>query len=609
MTASSMANPLAGNPLRTREDVEHAATDLFTPLLPHFSEGGARVKLGSAGVWFSDGAEELEGFARPLWGIVPLVMGGGRFEHWDLYRRGIASGTDPEHPEFWGWAERDQRMVEMAAIGFALAFVPQHIWDPLPPRVQDSLVTWLDRINQFPPFLNNWQFFRVLVNLGLHRVGRPFDETANRESIGLLESYYQDDGWYHDGPTDHADYYVAWALHVYGLLYAAARDSDPELAARYRERARLFARDFQHWFDPRGAAIPFGRSLTYRFAQGSFWGALVLAGEEALPWGRIKGLYLRHLREWATHPISDRDGVLSIGYGYGNLLMHEPYNSSGSPYWAMKFFLALAAPADHPFWRAEEEPLGPLAEPSTQRCAGMIISRTETQAVALSGGQTETLYSNGPAKYAKFAYSSLFGFSVAVHETRRHHGCHDSMLSLREASGSWRIREESEERLIEEGLIFARWRPWPDVTVETVLTGSAPWHLRLHRIRTSRKLWSAEAGFALAWDGVEPGGSGFEKLGDLSSPLARSPYGVSGVRDLRGERSGAVQPALPNTNLIARRTVIPVLYARHEAGTHLLCCAVMAADASEAPDWNQPPQLPDGAWALLERMEGSDDAR
>ena len=609
MRAASLANPLANNPLRTREDVERAAIDLFTPLLPFFSQGGARVKLGSSGVWFSGVAEELEGFARPLWGVVPLVMGGGRFEHWDLYRRGIASGTDPEHPEFWGWAERDQRMVEMAAIGFALAFVPQHVWDPLPTRIQDNLVTWLDRINQFPPYPNNWQFFRVMVNLGLARVGRPFDDKANRESIDLLESYYQGDGWYHDGPTGHADYYIAWAMHVYGLLYAAARDGDPELAASYRERARLFARDFQHWFDPRGAAVPFGRSLTYRFAQGSFWGALVLADEEALPWGRIKGLYLRHLREWATRPISDRDGVLSIGYGYANLLIAESYSSSGSPYWAMKFFLALAAPASHPFWRAEEESLEPLPEPSTQPHAGMIISRTETQAVALSGGQTEVIHPSGPLKYGKFAYSSLFAFSVAVHETRPHHGCHDSMLSLRNEWSTWRIREESEERIIEDGLIYSRWRPFPDVTVETVLTGCAPWHLRLHRIRTPRKLWSAEAGFALAWDGLEPGGTGFEKLGDAASSLARTPYGISGVRDLRGERTVTVWPALPNTNLIAPRTVVPVLYGEHEAGTHFLCCTVMATDAPEAPDWNHPPDLPDRAWALLERMEGSDDAR
>jgi hypothetical protein len=100
MSETVLANPLAGNPLRTRSDLQRAVRDLFAPLLPHFSRGCARVKLGSSGVFFSDAAEELEGFARPLWGIVPLEMGGGEFEHWERYRAGLASGTDPRHPEF-----------------------------------------------------------------------------------------------------------------------------------------------------------------------------------------------------------------------------------------------------------------------------------------------------------------------------------------------------------------------------------------------------------------------------------------------------------------------------------------------------------------------------
>lgn len=60
--------------------------------------------------------------------------------------------------------------------------------------------------------------------------------------------------------------------------------------------------------------------MTYRFAMAAFWGALALAlalaGEEALPWGVVKGLYLRHLRWWSRPEIADRDGVLSVGYGY-----------------------------------------------------------------------------------------------------------------------------------------------------------------------------------------------------------------------------------------------------------------------------------------------------
>ncbi len=121
-------------------------------------------------------------------------------------------------------------------------------------------------------------------------------------------------------------------------------------AERYVERARSFAPEFQHWFAPDGGAFPFGRSMTYRMAQGSFWGALALADVDALDWATVRGLALRHLRWWSARPISDRDGVLSVGYGYDNRRMGESYNSAGSPYWCMKAFAMLAAPDDHPFW-------------------------------------------------------------------------------------------------------------------------------------------------------------------------------------------------------------------------------------------------------------------
>src|SRR4051794_17471725 len=93
------ANPLHNNLLQSRDDVEQGLHALFAPLLPYFSEGGARVRLDAAAAHFDRAAADLEGFARPLWGLTPLAAGGGSFEHWDLYRRGLANGTDPEHPE------------------------------------------------------------------------------------------------------------------------------------------------------------------------------------------------------------------------------------------------------------------------------------------------------------------------------------------------------------------------------------------------------------------------------------------------------------------------------------------------------------------------------
>ena len=65
------ANPLHGNPLRTRADLGLAVADLVAPLLPHLSEGWARIRLGVGGAHDSSEAAEMEAFARPLWGPRP----------------------------------------------------------------------------------------------------------------------------------------------------------------------------------------------------------------------------------------------------------------------------------------------------------------------------------------------------------------------------------------------------------------------------------------------------------------------------------------------------------------------------------------------------------
>lgn len=74
-------NPLAGNPHQTRDDILAAVHALFNPLLPTFSAGKARVSLDSSGSTYDRAACDLEGFARPLFGLVPLAAGGASFEH------------------------------------------------------------------------------------------------------------------------------------------------------------------------------------------------------------------------------------------------------------------------------------------------------------------------------------------------------------------------------------------------------------------------------------------------------------------------------------------------------------------------------------------------
>lgn len=577
--------PLSNSAPRTRDEFETVVRELYDPLREHYSPGNARVRPAATGSHCDSAAAELEGFSRPLWGLVPFGVH-REVEDWDRIREGLVNGTDPNHEEYWGEAgDYDQRHVEMAAIGFGLALVPEELWEPLSGSERANLATWLNQIHDAELPACNWYFFRVLTDLGLRSVGAEHDRESTETTLEELESYAVGDGWYTDGPPEDGspvDYYVPWAMHYYGLIYAALNgDSDPERAERFRERARQFAVHHRAWFDDEGRALPFGRSLTYRFAQAGFWGALAFAGVEALPWGQIRGMWARNIRWWLDQPMFTDSGLLSVGYRYPTLKTSEAYNSPNSPYWGLKAFLPLALSEDHPFWQAEEEPLPDLPETTVQEQPGLVVCRDGEHTFALAAGQQSH---HGRAKYAKFAYSSAFGFSVGS----RRHGAglsgHDSTLALSLDGESYRIRGGLEETDCQSETLFSRWEPWAGVRVDSWVAPALPWHVRLHRIRTDRRLHTEEGSFALAHP------EGARERDDWQSDaaaIARSDGGTSAVRDLRGLREASVVGEEPNTNLYHPRTVVPTLRDTLEPGTHWLATAALG-DPDESFDGFDP---------------------
>ena len=93
------------------------------------------------------------------------------------------------------------------------------------------------------------------------------------------------------------------------------------------------------------------------------------------------------------------------------------------------------------------------------------------------------------AKYEKFAYSSRYGFSG---EVEFHYGdaLTDSTLLLRDGTER-RTRSSVEDAFIEHGpdgpMLWSRWRPWPDVVVDTVSAAAASVTLWILINLTSRK--------------------------------------------------------------------------------------------------------------------------
>lgn len=588
------ARAIGDNPLATRADAQRLLLDLFAPLTSCFSAGRAQVKLGLDAAHFDRKAAWFEGFARPLWGLAPLHAGGGAFADWSLFSEGIASGVDPAHPEYWQLTtDFNQRSVEIAALGFALALAPDKLWEPLSARTREQLAAWIGHIQHVEMADNNWRFFPVMAGLGLQRVGAAIDEASRDAHLRRLDEFYLADGWQKDGPGGHIDHYNGFALQFYALIYARhAEARDPERAKLYRDRATEFAQGFRHWFGHDGAALAIGRSLTYRFAMAGFWGALAYANVEALPWGEIRGLWARQIRWWLSKPMLDASGRLSVGYAWPNYLMSEEYNSPGSPYWAFKAFLPLALPESHPFWTAPEAEAMPLDRPLTIRGASMIVQREKDDVIALPAAPVRLDMRNSQDKYGKFAYSSRFGLCVEADRWISHGFIGDNILAVSADGVDYRSRAAIQSARLGDNWMETRWSPLAGVSIATLQAFIAGWEIRVHDIAAEAPVTVVETGHCVP---ARVGSRGRLRA-ELKSPTDKA-GGVtinlddghrSAIIDLSSARFALAADAAPNTNIMFPHAAVPCLAGSLAAGRHLLISGVRAAFGADS----------DAAWSV-----------
>lgn len=570
-----------GNPLRTRDDVQHLLNNLLAAVSPYTEEGKSGIDLGNTTTHYGKEIAKMEALSRMLWGIFPLLAGGGECPDLPFYINAVRFGTDPQHPEYWGKIrDFDQRCVEMAAFGVGLALLNKHLLSHFSAQEQQNLADWLNQGRDAVIPNNNWNFFPIMVQMGFKQAGMPWDKSAVASRFALMEAYYLGDGWYSDGPGRPRDYYISMAFHYYGLIYAQnMADVDASRAAVLRERAQQFAQDFITMFSASGAAVPFGRSLTYRFAEAAFWSAAAYSKLDVFTPGIVKGVILRHLRHWLKEPIFDRDGVLSIGYHAPNLAMAEDYNAPGSPYWACKLFLVLALPKDDAFWQAQEAPLPEIPHTHCIPHASQILTRDAQgqHVVMLTSGQIElNNFVNTEAKYTKFAYSSQFGFTIDRGRYGLNHAGCDSLLMFSEDDGYYRGRRECAETHITKSMIYSRWLPWHDVTVRTWLIPCGDWHLRVHHVENRRPLTSAEGGFAV----IQEPATRTEMTADKRAVTVSARNGVSRIvcLDEATPRDATTVITPPNSSIMfAETAAIPVLTGALPAGSHWLITAVCAS--------------------------------
>ncbi|MFJ9414718.1 DUF2264 domain-containing protein [Streptomyces sp. NPDC101227] len=411
----------------TRAHWEAAADALLDATTPYASPHHALIALPGARPSSSGPRSDgLEGFARTFLLAALRTAGSNGHASRDRlarYAEGLAAGTrNPTterhltsgNPDSWpGIAAVRQARVEAASIALGLRLTRPWLWDTLDDRVRARLADWLLPALTPSPVDNNWWLFGLTVGGFLRDAGiEPVRaQAAIDRALTRIEDWYLGDGWYSDGDNRAFDHYNAWALHFYPVLHAHLA-ADAPLLATYGDRLRAHLAHYTRLFDANGAPLPFGRSLTYRFAATTAPWLGALTGHTPLAPGATRRLASGTLRHFLDRGAATGNGLLSLGWYGPYAPMLQTYSGPASPYWASKGFLGLLLPPDHPAWTATEEPLPAETKDTAEPLGptGLLLHSTASDGlVRLHNHGSNAIHPAPDPYYARYAYSTRTG--------------------------------------------------------------------------------------------------------------------------------------------------------------------------------------------------------
>lgn len=485
----------------------------------------------------------LENFCRPFWGITPILAAGedividvngekmSIFEYMRLLlNKGLSHGETCSWDKYKDimnmnpYCYENQNITELAGLMVGIYFAKDQLWEPLSKEEKDMFAKELYEMAEVAydhSWPNNHYWFPLFVFTVLKRFGYNFERIDEMIDGGLefLDSLYLSDGWFVDGAFGRFDYYEAWALHMYPLLWSIIADESfnnyKEHKEKFVARTNEFIEFYTHWFDANGAHVAFGRSLSYRFAACSLFPVAVLAGCDINPSlaGRITAKNIEFFKNNVRNEESD---ILPEGYLYHAPAIVEGYTSDGGSYWCCKAFFALLIEDNHPFWNYDEalipaekgdflvnakhKDINLLFEGNN----GIVNMYNNTAQYYLDGKMTHR-FGNVRNWYSKFVYNSATGFGCSGVDNISI----DSMIALETRDLSMTSHRFGFEDLgYKDGVLHSKHIPFvndPESTIETWVLPLNGCHVRVHKVKLANEYFVKEGGFSVSsWDDYRP---------------------------------------------------------------------------------------------------------
>ncbi|HVU24792.1 MAG TPA: DUF2264 domain-containing protein [Opitutus sp.] len=526
LSSVSAAAPAADDAPAPYRHWQAQARRLLEPIARLFVPGRASLDIHGRASANGAPSDRLESYARPLLlaahylqstpetgaAAAPAAEFRERVARW--FREGLVAGSTVGGSQFWGPdANYHQLHVEMGLLCLALQIAPDQLWTPLTRAEKDQVAHWLGSARHTGYVDNNHYFMGIhlLEFLRAQGYGQPGDAAQVDEFFNRLEFLHRGDGWFEDGINQAYDYYEAYAFNFYGLWWARLHGAaNPARAQRWREWARRFTLDYQHFFAASGEHPAFGRSITYRFNAVATFGLTVLENCSDLPLGRIRRLCTRNLDFFLRHPIYQDQGCLAIGWLDRFEASAELYTGAASPYWAAKGFSSLLVPPSHPYWREPELPLASETGDHARAIepAGLVVRSTGGEVELLNAGSqiSHVNLRYGAWKWSKTAYRTGRAFTCAF--PAQDHWSLDSALTIRLDDGREFGRHSTVALELAEDHQLYRWAlgyAWvadgpPDqtnVSVDTAVWWNRGWVLQVHRYEAWQPVVFRLGGYAL----------------------------------------------------------------------------------------------------------------
>ncbi|HEY0865369.1 MAG TPA: DUF2264 domain-containing protein [Lacunisphaera sp.] len=595
---------------------QDSARRLLEPLAALMHPGRADLDIAGAPSDHDRQADRLESFARPLTLAAFWLQSAPRPEDTAFrtrlaawFREGLVTGTNPASPHYWGPdASYHQHHVEMGLMAIALQIAPHDVWTPLAPEDKAQVARWFATCRGGGIVNNNHLFMSVhiLEFLGQHGFAHRTDRAVITAHLNQLETMHRGGGWFEDGINQAYDHYNAYAFHFYGLMWAHLHGAhDPARAARWRDWARLFVRDYQYFFAASGEHPAFGRSITYRFNCLNVFGLALAENCTDVAPGLLRRLCSRNLDFFLSRPIYTEQGALAPGFTDRFDKIIEPYSAPASPYWAAKGFTPLLLPPDHAFWHDAEQPL------PAERGFVHVMNAPGLVTRSVPGGDIEILNAGsmvgntqlryGAWKWSKLSYRTGVHFCYAFPEISN--ASPDSALTAQVDDGRLFGRHSTVPVELADDHLGYSWNlgfktGQVNTSVETFVFWRAGWLLHVHHYEARQPVVFRIGGFALPLKATGavvangPSDAARERLGATAPTLEYfAPDGRGTVlQPLLGLTAGEWDTRLDDSterrHVAAPYHVTPIVRtARHSGAGVLAALSWAGSDRLEATPW------------------------